>query len=217
MILRRATWPRCVEKLRMLGAVETWHAWLMGPRFAVLLLLGAACSTPGSSHDTDAAVVAADALEPPGLITIRVRNDGQRALYVQASGWSGQEVTAILKLGGIAIGHDTCEICNCATCPSCAVCGRSIAHVAELLPGAALDFSWDQTDWSVIAEGCRPTLACEQPALVPSGPLTARARYSDTFTTTTMYGPEESFIGPSITAEIVFDHPAADVVVVPIL
>ena len=188
----------------------------MASRLAVLVLVGAGCGTPGTSGDRDAGVDTVDAFEPPGFVTIRVRNDGNRLLYVQASGWSGQEVTTILE-SGTAIGGDSCELCNCATCPSCAVCGRAIAKVAELAPGAALDFPWDQIAWSVVEDGCRPTLACEQPALVPPGPLTARAQYSDTFTSTTMYGPEESFIGTKLTAETVFEHPAADVVVVPVL
>ena len=177
---------------------------------------GSACSTRITSTSSDAAVDAPDPFVPPGTLTIRVQNDGARMLYVQASGWSGQEVTAILKPGDVPVGRDTCEICNCPTCPSCAVCGRSVAQVAEIMPGAWLDFSWDQTDWSVIEDGCRPTLACEQPALVPPGPLTARAAYSDTFTTTNMFGADESFIGPSISAQTVFQHPASDVVVVSI-
>jgi hypothetical protein len=181
----------------------------------VAALLGVACNS-SSSADLDAAV-GSDAFVPPGSMTIRVRNDGNRMLYVQASGWSGQEVTTIIEAGGVAIGTDTCELCNCPSCPSCAVCGRTIARVAELAPGAALDFPWDQTDWTVVEDGCRPTLACEQPAVVAAGPLTARAMYSDSFTTTTMYGPEETFIGPSLMAETGFEHPAADVVVVPIL
>ena len=192
----------------------------MGRRLLVLLVLGlvlvgsSACGSRPASTNPDAAVDAGDPFVPPGTLTIRVRNDGTRMLYVQASGWSGQEVTAILKPGGVAVGRDTCEICNCATCPSCAVCGRSIAQVAEIMPGAWLDFSWDQTDWSVIEDGCRPTLACEQPSLVPPGPLTAHADFSDTFTTTNMSGANESYIGPSISAETVFQHPASDVIVV---
>lgn len=176
-----------------------------------VVLVGAACKSPtGADHD---AAVGLDVYAPPGSIAIRVRNDGNRMLYVQASGWSGQQVTTIVKAGGVAIGNDTCELCNCPTCPSCAVCGRSIARVAELAPGATLDFPWDQTDWNVIDDGCRPTLACEQPTVVAPGPLTARAVYSDSFTTTTMYGPEETFIGPSLVAETGFEHPTADVVV----
>lgn len=159
---------------------------------------------------------AGDPFVPPGSMTIRVRNDGTRMLYVQASGWSGQAVTAISKPGGVTVGHDTCEICNCATCPSCAVCGRSLAVVAEIVPGAWLDFAWDQTDWSVLDDGCRPTLACEQPVLVPPGTLTAHAAYSDTFTTTTMSGTDESYIGPILHAATEFQHPATDVVVVSI-
>lgn len=190
----------------------------MGARPAVLLLVAlAGCFVGKDSHGGDAAIPDAAPFVPPGSVTIRVRNDGTRMLYVQASGWSGQEVTAIIKADGSGIGRDTCEICNCETCPSCAVCGRSIAQVAELAPGASLDFQWDQTDWSVIHDGCRPTLDCEQPALVPAGPLTARARYSDSFTTTTQFGPMESFIGPAVTADTVFQHPATDVIVVPIL
>jgi hypothetical protein len=192
----------------------------MGMRLAAAALVVAAmaCSTQqGTSQTGDARVVPdAPTFDPPGSITIRVRNDGNRTLYVQASGWSGQEVTSILKADGTSIGNDTCETCNCPTCPSCAVCGRSIALVAELVPGASLDFPWDQTDWAVIDDGCRPSLPCEQPILVPPGPLTARASYSDSFMETSMFGANESFIGPAITANTVFQHPAADVVVVSI-
>lgn len=186
-------------------------------RLVCLLVVGAtACTTQIPSASSDASVDAAPFV-PPGNVTIRVRNDGTRTLYVQASGWSGQEVTAVLKPGGGAMGRDTCEICNCEGCPGCAVCGRGIAQVATLMPSESLDFTWDQTDWSVIANGCRPTLDCEQPMLVPPGPLTALARYSDSFTMTTEFGADESFIGPSTTAAIEFQHPATDVIVVPIL
>lgn len=181
-------------------------------RLLVLVLVVAACTT-GSTADPP---MDAPPFTPPGMIAIRVRNDSARVLYVQASGWSGQEVTTVLKAGATAMGRDTCEVCNCATCPSCAVCGRSIARVAPIDPGGTLDFMWDQTDWKVVEDGCRPTLACEEPALVPAGSLTARARYSTTFTTTTMFGPEESFIGPALSADTLFQHPALDVVVIPI-
>lgn len=193
----------------------SWHP--EGMRF-VWLVLVTACTTqiPSTSSSHDASIDAAHFV-PPGDVTIRVRNDGSRMLYVQASGWSGPEVTSVVKPGGGAMGRDTCEICNCEGCPGCAVCGRSIAAVATLVPGASLDFTWDQTDWSVVPNGCRPTLDCEQPMLVPPGPLTAVARYSDSFTTTTMFGPEESFIGPAMSASTEFQHPATDVIVVPIL
>ena len=186
-------------------------------RLVWLLIVGAtACTTQIPSASSDAAVDAAPFV-PPGNVTIRVRNDGTRTLYVQASGWSGQAVTSVVKADGSAMGRDTCEICNCEGCPGCAVCGRSIAAVATLVPGASLDFDWDQIDWSVVPNGCRPTLDCEQPMLVPPQTLTALAVYSDSFSTTTMFGPEESFIGPSTTARTDFQHPASDVIVVPIL
>jgi hypothetical protein len=188
-------------------AIGSWQACRMR-RLAWLLLVGAACNTGGVNnppHD-DAAFT------PPGSITIRVRNDGARVLYVQASGGTGPDVTTIVRPDGSSMRRDTCELCNCATCPSCAVCGRTIASVAQIAPGASLDFTWDQIDWHVVEDGCRPTLACEAPALVPAGPLTARARFSDT---TTMQG-NETFIGPATTAETVFQHPTTDVVVVPI-
>jgi len=192
----------------------------VGRQLAAVLVVvvagGSACAQQSPATSADAAVDAVEPLVPPGSVTIRVRNDGARMLYVQASGWSGQAVTSVLKPGGVAVGEDTCEICNCATCPSCAVCGRSRAQVAELVPGASLDFAWDQTDWGVVENGCRPTLACEQPALVPPGPLTAHATYSATFTTSSSSGSDESFIGPAINAETVFQHPAADVIVVSI-
>jgi len=153
---------------------------------------------------------------PPGSIAIRVRNDGTKNLYVQASGWSGQEVTSIVLPGAGTVGRDSCEICNCNGCPDCAVCGRGLATVAELVPGASLDFPWDQTDWDVIEEGCRPSLSCEQPSLIAPGPLTAVAAYSDSFMDTTEFGAQESFIGPRVTAQTEFQHPATDVVVVSI-
>ena len=211
--------PTFAPPIRAQRLRRAWQTGIVGRRWLALLVLlvlagGSACETRDASTSSDAAVDADDPFVPPGTMTIRVRNDGTRMLYVQASGWSGQEVTAISKPGGVAVGRDTCEVCNCLTCPSCAVCGRSLAQVAEILPGAWLDFSWDQTDWSVIEDGCRPTLACEQPVLVPPGPLTAHADYSDTFTATTMFGAEESFIGPSIHAATEFQHPAFGVVVV---
>jgi hypothetical protein len=192
----------------------------MGMRLvaAAVAVAAIACTTQqGGSQTGDArGVPDASMFDPPGSITVRVRNDGNRNLYVQASGWSGQAVTSIVKADGSGIGRDTCEICNCPTCPSCAVCGRSLALVAELMPGTSLDFPWDQTEWATIDDGCRPTLPCEQPMLVAPGPLTARAVYSDSFTSTNMFGADESFIGPSITADTVFQHPATDVVVVSI-
>ena len=92
-------------------------------RLPWLVLVGAtACTTqiPGTSNTPDAAIDAAPFV-PPGNVTIRVRNDGTRTLYVQAGGWSGQEVTSVVKPGGGAMGRDTCEICNCSGCPQCAV------------------------------------------------------------------------------------------------
>lgn len=187
---------------------------MMGRQLVVwLVLVGSSACSHSNSTNPDAP---ADAVLPPNSATIRVRNDGTRMLYVQASGWSGPEVITIVKPGGVAVGVDTCELCNCSTCPSCAVCGRSIARVAEIIPGTWLDFSWDQTDWSVVENGCRPTLACEQPTLLPPGPLTVHADYSDTFTTTNMSGAGESFIGPSIGAEAGFQYPASDIIVVSI-
>lgn len=178
---------------------------------AAIFLAG--CSTQIPSSTPDARADATD-FTPPGEVTIRVRNDGARVLYVQASGWSGQEVTSILRPGGVRVRNDTCELCNCSTCPSCSVCGRAAAHVAEMMPGTWLDFPWDQTDWTVIQDGCRPTLECEQPTLVPAGPLTARAVYSDSYSPLDM--TQETYIGTAVTAQTEFMHPATDVVVVSI-
>jgi hypothetical protein len=180
---------------------------------AAVVLAGCSTTISSSTPNQDARADAADFV-PPGEVTIRVRNDGTRMLYVQASGWSGQEVMSIVKPGGGAVRNDTCELCNCSTCPSCSVCGRAAAHVAEIMPGTWLDFPWDQTDWTVIENGCGSTLECEQPTLVAPGALTAQARYSDTFSPPDM--TQETYIGTAVTAQTEFMHPATDIVVVSI-
>jgi hypothetical protein len=188
-------------------------------RLALVMVI-AACNLytgPTSTETRDAASDSREPWHPPGMVTIRVRNDGTRTLYVQASGWSGQAYLSIRKAGGDAVASDSCEVCNCETCPSCAVCGRALAAVQPLAPSESIEYRWDQADWVNIAEGCRPTLACEQPMLVPAGPLTARTTYSTSFTETTIYGARETFIGPPLTADTVFMHPATDIVLVPIL
>ncbi|MGE0867936.1 MAG: hypothetical protein AB7P03_05230 [Kofleriaceae bacterium] len=152
----------------------------------------------------------------PGPATIRVRNDGTRTLYVQASGWSGQAYLAVLRGDGRRIGSDTCEVCNCQGCPDCAVCGRTLASVRKLEPGEQIERTWDQLDWRRIENGCRDDLACEQPTLIAPGRLVAQATYSDSFEETDIYGPLETFIGPAITATAEFVHPAQEVVLVPI-
>lgn len=148
--------------------------------------------------------------EPPGVVTIRVRNDGTRPLYVQASGWSGQAVASVVGPDGVGFGTNTCEVCNCPSLPSCAVCGRGFAAVAELAPGAWHDIAWDQTNWRLLTE---PAM-CEQPELIAPGPLTARAAYA---AAVRMEGDESYIEDPVLSAETAFEHPASDVVVVPIL
>jgi len=103
---------------------------------------------------------------------------------------------------------NTCELCDCGGCPMCAVCGRAIASVTEMMPGQQHQWTWDGRIWQVVTNGCRPDLSCERDVAVAAGAaLDAHVTYSFTFAVDTTFGADDQFIGDPLTAATTFTHP----------
>src|SRR6185503_1105832 len=95
-----------------------------------------------------------------------LRNATDRSIYIQASGFSSQAYWAVTEGGAALPVNNTCEVCDCGGCPSCAVCGRGLAKVLEIKPGARHEWSWDGRTWEVVQAGCSANLSCEQEHMV---------------------------------------------------
>jgi len=151
----------------------------------------------------------------PTSTTFRIVNVGSRTLYLQASGMSGTQEFLALARGGEAVRFTgDCAICECAGCPSCAICGRALASVQALQPGEAHDVAWDGMEWVVESRGCREDLDCERPQALPAGELDVTVTYSDSFTVDTTFGAQDELIGTRLTASLSYRHPAGAPVVV---
>src|SRR5258707_8199500 len=85
-----------------------------------------------------------------------ISNSTGRSIYIQTTGFSGQDYWSVLQGGQRLPVDNTCEVCDCSGCPMCAVCGRAIAHVTEMMPGERHQWTWDGRIWQVVSNGCRP-------------------------------------------------------------
>jgi len=150
----------------------------------------------------------------PQLTVFRLVNAGSRTLYLQTSGMSGtQEFLALSRDGQAVRFTGDCAICECAGCPSCAVCGRALAKVSALEPGDVYDLGWDGMEWIVEERGCREDLDCERPQPLPAGELGVTVSYSDSFAIDTSFGAEDELIGPRLSVSQSYPHPSAEPVV----
>jgi hypothetical protein len=140
-------------------------------------------------------------------------NATTHSLYIQISGFSGQAYWSLYQAGNHLPADNTCETCDCRQCPSCAVCGRALARVKEIAPGASHSWSWDGRIWQVVPNGCSANVACEQDQVIQTGAvLDLGVTYSSSFTVDTTFGADDQFIGsPSVATATFTNAPGASV------
>jgi len=150
---------------------------------------------------------------PAPVVSFVFTNATTRSLYIQLFGFSGQAYWSLYQAGNHLPVDNTCETCDCRQCPSCAVCGRGLARVKEIAPGASHFWSWDGRIWEVVPNGCRANLACEQDQVIPTGAvLDLGVTYSSSFAVDTTFGADDEFIGPSLVSTATFTNaPGASV------
>jgi hypothetical protein len=149
----------------------------------------------------------ADVGAPPFPVSFVLTNATGRPIYIQTSGFSTQGYWSLGQAGRRLPVDNTCEICDCGACPSCAVCGRALARVTEIAPGAQHQWTWDGRIWEPVPDGCRASLACEQDQIVPAGAALAVAvTYSFSFAVDTTSGADDQFIGTPLTATAALAH-----------
>jgi len=150
---------------------------------------------------------------PAPVVSFVFTNATTRSLYIQLFGFSGQAYWSLYQAGNHLPVDNTCETCDCRQCPSCAVCGRGLARVKEIAPGASHSWSWDGRIWEVVPNGCRANLACEQDQVIPTGAvLDLGVTYSSSFAVDTTFGADDEFIGPSLVSTATFTNaPGASV------
>lgn len=141
-----------------------------------------------------------------------LHNRTGRTIYIQSSGWSGQEFFALGRAGQSLPIDNTCELCDCNQCASCAVCGRAIAQVLPIAAGSSHEFAWDGRIWVVVPNACRAGLACEQEQRVPPTPLTARLTYGESYRVDTQFGAGDELIVDPHTITVDFAYPATGVI-----
>jgi hypothetical protein len=144
---------------------------------------------------------------PSPLVSFVFTNSTGHTIYIQAFGFSSQEYWALVQAGRSLPVNNTCEMCDCNWCQACAVCGRAIATVEELAPGAQQRWTWDGRIWETVPDGCRANLACEQDRTIPAGTaLEAVVTYSASFAVNTSLGADDEFIGTPLTATTAFTY-----------
>jgi hypothetical protein len=153
---------------------------------------------------------------PAPAVSFVFTNATSRSLYIQISGFSGQAYWSLYQAGNHLPVDNTCETCDCRTCPSCAVCGRALARVKEIAPGASHSWSWDGRIWQVVPNGCSANLACEQDQVIPTGAvLDLGVTYSSSFAVDTTFGADDQFIGsPSVSTAAFTNAPGAFVAII---
>lgn len=158
-------------------------------------------------------------------------------LFVLAAGCRGEEVRAsvtefqLVNASGRAVflpsedfwllvrGPTTlratanCGQCRCDACDNCAVCGRAIAKVQELAPGAKLSFSWDGRVWPIIEKGCSHT-SCQEAEPAARGPIDLHVTYSFAHGIDAQQGVGDDVIGEPVRAKVAFSQPTSAPVVV---
>ena len=141
------------------------------------------------------------------LVHFVFTNSTDHTIYIQLFGWSGQAYWSLVEGSKRLPVDNTCETCDCSRCSSCAVCGRGIARVKELAPGAQHDWTWDRRIWEPVPDGCRVGLACEQDSVIAAGAaLAATVTYSATFAVDTTFGADDELIGTPLTASATFTN-----------
>jgi hypothetical protein len=152
---------------------------------------------------------------PSPLVSFVFTNSTAHAIYIQTSGFSTQGYWSLVQGGTRLPVDNTCEVCDCRGCPSCAVCGRALARVTELAPGAQHRWTWDGRIWESVPNGCSATLACEQDQVIPAGAaLGVTVTYSASFAVDTSFGADDQFIGTPLTATAAFTNaPGASIAI----
>jgi hypothetical protein len=137
-------------------------------------------------------------------VDIVIHNGTGAPVYLQSA---GTELGAALTLAvaGQPLRFEAgCEYCLCATCPSCAVCGRAFARVQRLEPDASAVYHWLGSVWQVEHHGCRPDLDCQSPSAAPSEEIEVSVTFS--FSVTMELGANDTYIGPAQKATAVFRY-----------
>ena len=141
----------------------------------------------------------ADAAEPRQQPTMGYRfiieNKSGDAVYIQTVGGAGAPVSVSLFEDANAVQwQDTCELCNCGPCASCAVCGRSLAAVERIDPGASYTLSWDGNIWEQASFSCGALQICERSLGAPRGDVVVSVRYAESFKVVNENGADEQVL-----------------------
>lgn len=107
----------------------------------------------------------------------------------------------------------SCGQCRCDACDNCAVCGRAIAKVQELAPGAKLSFSWDGRLWPIMEKGCSG-ISCQEAETAARGPIDLHVTYSFAHGLDAQQGVGDDVIGEPVNAKVTFSQPTSGPVVV---
>lgn len=203
----------CGSTRNTLGPVDAGGSDGDPPADAALVDAGGSDSSDGGplvdAPGFDAADAPGDgpADVPAPLVSFVFTNSTSRSIYIQISDFSTQGYWSLVEGGQRLPVDNTCETCDCSGCPSCAVCGRAIARVEELAPGAQHRWTWDRRIWERVSDGCRANLACEREQVIPVGAaLEVAVTYSSSFAVDTSVGANDQFIGAPLTATATFTN-----------
>jgi hypothetical protein len=167
---------------------------------------GATLADAPVSDAADApADVPADAHSP--LVSFVFTNSTSRSIYIQTSGFSTQGYWSLVQ-GGTRLPVDNmCETCDCTQCQLCPVCGRALARVEEIPPGAQHRWTWDGRIWEPVPNGCGANIACDEDEVVPAGAaLGLTVTYATSFVVDTSFGADDQFIGAPLTTTVAFTN-----------
>jgi hypothetical protein len=144
---------------------------------------------------------------PSPLVSFVLTNSTGHSIYIQTSGFSTQGYWSLFENGLHLPVDNTCEICDCTQCQLCPVCGRALARVEEIPPGAQHRWTWDGRIWEPVPDGCGATVSCEQDQVIPAGAtLDVGVTYSTSFVVDTSFGADDQFIGSPLTSTAAFTN-----------
>jgi hypothetical protein len=131
-----------------------------------------------------------------------IENQSVETVYIQTVAGVGAPASVSLVEDGKPVQwQDTCELCNCGPCASCWVCGRSLAAVERIDPGASYTLSWDGNIWERAPFSCGAPQQCERSLGAPRGDVVVSVRYADSFKVVNENGADDQVLqAPTRTA-----------------
>jgi hypothetical protein len=181
-----ATWTWTAMTLAVVLAVacdETDQRDGTSPLDAGHMLEDARATPPDAEQASEDARVTEEPRQQPTLgYRFIIENKSADPVYIQAVGGAGAAASVSLVEDGSPVQwRDTCELCNCGPCASCAVCGRSLAAVERIEPGASHTLNWDGNIWEQARFSCDSLRSCERSLGAPRGNVTVSVRYAADF------------------------------------